>query len=288
MHNYLTDRLNSTDNKTVDHINRIGTDNRKENLRIISPSAQLVNQNKIKRKAKLPENSGIKIDDLPRCVWYCKDNKKKKGDGFCVDIKGISKLKNITWYSSKDSTLSLRFKLEQTKKYIRYIINTYKKELEPYSIEKNYTIQGLELLKSYNEILKLSNYDCVNKNIIKIDEKNYLIENLNGLTTQEKGLLKNYDPKTEEKHKNKLKLEGRRQRNRVSKLPNDCGVTKEMIPKYCYYKPLYVNKNRTRGDAFVIDKKNPNVTKQWSTSSSKEYTTLQKFQLLLNKLKEIE
>jgi hypothetical protein len=61
-----------------------------------------------------------------------------------------------------------------------------------------------------------------------------------------------------------------------------------MIPKYCYYRPLYVNKNRTYGDAFVIDPTHPNTTKCWTTSTSQKFTTLEKFQLLLNKIKEIE
>ena len=142
----------------------------------------------------------------------------------------------------------------------------------------------MELIKSYNEILKLSKYDCVDDFLIQIDEKNYLTEDLANLNDKEKELLANYNPEKEDEIKNKLKLENKKSnRNFISRLPKDCHITKEMIPKYCYYKPSYGK----AGDAFVIDKTHPKVTKPWVTSCSVKYTTQEKFAFLLNKLREL-
>ena len=40
--------------ESIDHINRNGFDNRKENLRLVSQTAQNVNQNRRQRKVELP------------------------------------------------------------------------------------------------------------------------------------------------------------------------------------------------------------------------------------------
>jgi hypothetical protein len=76
-------------------------------------------------------------------------------------------------------------------------------------------------------------------------------------------------------------------RNLTSNLPPDCGVKLEDIPKYCYYTPA----SEQRGDKFVIDKHPKLVAtgkRQWSTTGSKNVTTLEKFTALLNQIKEIE
>jgi hypothetical protein len=56
-----------------------------------------------------------------------------------------------------------------------------------------------------------------------------------------------------------------------------------MIPKYCYYKCC----SKKRGDKFVIEN-HPKLDKRvWSTTESKKFTTKQKFDLLLDKLKKL-
>jgi len=62
-----------------------------------------------------------------------------------------------------------------------------------------------------------------------------------------------------------------------------------MIPKYCYYAPNKINKkNHVINEHFVIDK-HPKLEKRgWTTNCTTNYTINQKFEQLLNKLKEIE
>ena len=60
---------------SVDHINRVGRDNRKENLRMAtSQSAQNFNTKKRERKIELPEDCDITPDMIPRNIWYMKPN----------------------------------------------------------------------------------------------------------------------------------------------------------------------------------------------------------------------
>jgi hypothetical protein len=64
LHHFI---LNSTVNKNiyVDHINRIKTDNRLENLRFVSQSEQNMNQSKRNRNIVLPDNCSININNIP-------------------------------------------------------------------------------------------------------------------------------------------------------------------------------------------------------------------------------
>ena len=74
-------------------------------------------------------------------------------------------------------------------------------------------------------------------------------------------------------------------RKAVSKLPEGCGVKVEDIPKYCYY----VAKTDKRGDKFVIDRhpKFGEGVRQWGTTGSSTKTTLEKFNMLKEKLNEL-
>ena len=75
LHNFIMNRLTFPGEGTkesVDHINRNGLDNRKENLRIVSQTEQNMNQKQRPRKTELPADCGLTHSDIPKHIWYIK------------------------------------------------------------------------------------------------------------------------------------------------------------------------------------------------------------------------
>lgn len=152
LHNMIMNRLGfpgKGSKETVDHINRIGFDNRKENLRIITQSEQNLNQSKRKRRIELPEDSELSIDDIPKHIWYVKAN-GNHGDRFAIEFK----TENITWKTTSSKNVLLKDKLQSAKEKLQeyYIKYPY---LNPNNDETINRIK--DLTDSYNEILKLAN-----------------------------------------------------------------------------------------------------------------------------------
>ena len=261
---------NQDKSNSIDHINRIPLDNRKINLRTANQADQNYNQYKQKRRLKLPENSNIDINDIPRGVSYS-PNFKGYGDGFEVYIMPFNGDK-LKYYSSRDKTLSLRFKLEQVKKFLRSTRDKFPVEFAKHHIETAHNQNEIDLINSYNEIIKLSEFEEYAKCLVTLNTKNYLTEDLTNLTDNEKKLLEI----TQFEIKNKKKL--------TTVLPENCGIIVDMIPKYCYYAKEYKN----IGEKFVIDKHPKLNGKSWSTQTLRTLTTQEKFDQLLKKLKELD
>lgn len=96
--------------QSIDHINRNGLDNRKENLRLITQSQQNIHQIKKKRNVILPENCGINPNDIPKHVWYVRAQ-GQHGDRFAIELK----TENICWKTTSSKAVSIQQKLEQAK-----------------------------------------------------------------------------------------------------------------------------------------------------------------------------
>jgi hypothetical protein len=133
--------------ESIDHISRNGLDNRKENLRLITQSAQNINQKQKERRVELPTGLGITIDDLPKHVWYIKAN-GSHGDRFGIDLK----TENIKWKSTSAKNVSLQDKLKAAKEQLEIYYQQYP-YLNPQHEDKNKEID--ELMKSYEEIIAL-------------------------------------------------------------------------------------------------------------------------------------
>lgn len=107
---------------TIDHINRNTHDNRKANLRLISQSQQNENQKRRVRKCELPENCGIDIDELPKCVYYRKSD-GNHGDRFTIELTNNKQKRS--WSSTTSTKVSLQDKLIEIKKILLNISKEY-------------------------------------------------------------------------------------------------------------------------------------------------------------------
>jgi hypothetical protein len=127
-----------------------------------------------------------------------------------------------------------------------------------------------DLRKSFNEIIKLSGFpqEIIEQNLVPVEDETEIIEDQEAQDLAKQLIDQGY-------------------KNITSSLPLNCGVTPDMIPKYCYYKPA----KDKRGDKFIIER-HPKLTekgvRQWATTESKTKTTKEKFDLLIEKYKKLE
>lgn len=253
--------------KPIVHLNKINLDNRRDNLMYDTTDKELhKNLVKKRRTIKLPTNSGIKTEEIPTYVWYMKPN-GSHGERFMVQVD------DIKWKTTSSKKLSLRYKLEEAKKYLRELRKERPELFEEYSMNGDFTKEGGNLMDSYYSIVEKAGYDHIQR---KIPEK---------CTNR---LLRQGKPSRKEQQilrsQNNLIGGSERKRRIMSNLPKDCGVSIQEIPKYCYYRPVY----RNRGDYFVIENHPNQEQKIWQTTSSKKLTTLEKFDQLLDRLEELE
>lgn len=167
------------------HINRLGIDNRKSNL--MPDVLEKETTKNIKKKERIINltGSGIQSNDIPSYVWYLKEN-DSHGERFMINVS------DIKWKSTSSKKLSLRYKLEETKKYLRYLKNVRPDLFTDYSMNGDLNEEGMDKLKSFINIAKLAGFTNLSMLTNKTDK--YLKETHSGLSKEEISLLKNFIP----------------------------------------------------------------------------------------------
>ena len=252
--------------KPIIHINRINLDNRRNNL-IFDTLNNNISKNgkKKKRIIQLPENAGFSVNDMPTYVWYLKPN-DSHGDRFIIEIG------NIAWKTASSKALSLKYKFEEAKKFLRELKLDKPELFNEYCMNGEYTKLGKELYDSFYTLVAKAGYDNNEKSANDITDY-YLKECIKGLSKDEIQLL----------HSNSFYGNPERIIRKIINPEIKNCVKLKGLPEYCYYKKATEN----RGDYFII-KGHPKLDKEWQTTSSKTVPTKDKIKYVLTKMKELE
>lgn len=227
---------------SIDHINRIKTDNRIANLRLATQSAQNSNRNVRSDKQKpCQELLDLGVTELPRYVRWDKTELKfviEKHPKLLQDTNDGKRKKAII-SGSKSSKLSVVEKFQDILA-----------KLEALETIDDFDSMRLKLEREYHDICNPV------RAFLGLPLVHHKTEEPSGIQAKQ------------------MTIPGRKKLD--PGLPLDCGVTIDMIPKYCYYRQACDK----RGDMFVIERHPTliaNNKKQWRTSGSKSISTAEKF-----------
>lgn len=134
---------------TVQHISKNGLDNRRDNLRVVNDSMAAIGHAKKKRNVELPALCGIRLEEIPKHIWYVQANGYHR-DRFAIEFK----TEGILWKSTSSKEVSLKEKLEQAIKKLVELYELYP-HLDPKREEE--LIAGLDT--SFKEVL--ASINCV-------------------------------------------------------------------------------------------------------------------------------
>ena len=177
-------KYKNVERKSILHINKIHIDNRLENL-MYDVKNKDITKNIVKKKRIIEFSNDCDIvpEELPSFVWYMKEN-GTHGERFIV------KVGKKCWKSTASKKISLRYKFEETKKYLRYMKKTNPMLFDKYSMNGDLNSEGRILFESFYKIAQEAGYT----NLVNLYADNktdkYLKEDLTNLTDAELIMLK--------------------------------------------------------------------------------------------------
>jgi hypothetical protein len=167
-------------NKPIIHVNRLGLDLRRENL-LYDIINKETNKNMVKKKRNI-DLPNIRSENIPTYIWYMKPD-KTHGERFFIKIADVS------WKTSSNKDLSLNYKLEEAKKFLRELKKDKPNLFDKYSMNGEFTKDGKIKLKEYFDIIEKAG---INK-FERLDKDNitdyYLKEDFSKLNNYEINLL---------------------------------------------------------------------------------------------------
>lgn len=189
-HLYLHDLVMRTDGNHKDdsivHVNNIHFDNRLVNLQYDIPDKNYSKNAKKKKRTINLNNKDIDVSRLPTYIWYIKPD-ITHGDRFMVDIPN-----EISWKTTSSKRVSLLYKLEEAKKFLRHMTNERPDIFNNYSMNGDLTEYGYKLYREYDNIIKQAGFAMDIPANVNTDR--YLIQDTQKLTDFEKYLLEQFDP----------------------------------------------------------------------------------------------
>ena len=181
----LNNHLNqSIQTKSIIHKNRINLDNRYENLMYDNVDKEITKNLEKKERIITLKGSGIDTKKIPSFIWYLNPD-SSHGERFMI------KLDTINWKSPSSKNLSLRYKLEASKQFLRNKIEENPLLIKKFSLNGDLNETGLILRSSFYDLIykvgkgKYKKYkSSINNSTITL-----LKEDLQGLSSFEKQLL---------------------------------------------------------------------------------------------------
>lgn len=119
-------------------------------------------------------------------MWYLKED-STHGDRFIIDIG------DVKWKSTASKKVSLKYKLEETKKYMRHLKLTRPDLFSDYSMNGDLNEDGIVLIDEFITISQKAGFS-LNSDVKHKNTSKFLKEDLDGLTEEEIMLLELFHP----------------------------------------------------------------------------------------------
>jgi len=173
---------NNKNHKPLLHINKICLDNRFENL--MEDTTDKIIKKNLNKKERTIKLKPIDTSKIPSYVWYLKKD-KTHGERFQVNLG------NIKWKCTGCNNLSIYYKLEETKKFLRQYKQKNILEFKQYSMNSDLNENGLKLKNNFYNILNMIGLKYIYSTDINTDC--LLNEDISKLNSLEKYLLKEFN-----------------------------------------------------------------------------------------------